>query len=386
MEIYVSKFLPLFILTLMLVLAFWDYKKRRRIKAYPLVSFIVPTYNDAKSLPATIKSIYYSYPLSKFELFVINDCSKDNTKAILKKLQTRYKFSIISNNRNIGKTKSINKTIPKTKGSYIFILDSDTLINKEATKDIFARFHNNKQLGAVSCRYKPKNQGFLPIMQEVDYNFQTLLNSSFNITSGIFLWGGCMVIKREALIEVGCFTVKAITEDIDLALKLNKKGWKVEQSFIPVKTHVPPTLKAFYYQRTRWISGAVQAALTHPQAYFKNPLAIIYLASYLLFITLTLVTLFNPSVTPINILELTSYPLNNNETIKPLVLKLFYLLFPLPPIIMLMKSKKNWLYFFEIFPFALLYYPLLMIIHIPAIIKGAVSFIQLKEGQIGWQG
>ena len=62
------------------------------IKIKPLI--IVPAYNEALNIEKTIKNIKEN---TKFDYVIINDCSTDNTKEIVKKMSTDYECVKITN-------------------------------------------------------------------------------------------------------------------------------------------------------------------------------------------------------------------------------------------------------------------------------------------------
>lgn len=86
----------------------------------PLVSIIIPTYNRANMIEKAIKSaIDQTYPNK--EIFVVDDGSTDNTKAILK----RYPEVFYIHQKNAGQAAARNKGLSHAKGMYIASLDSD---------------------------------------------------------------------------------------------------------------------------------------------------------------------------------------------------------------------------------------------------------------------
>ena len=88
---------------------------------------------------------------------------------------------------------------------------------------------------AVSCPYLPLNKGFRATMQAIEYVMMSFLQASYNIQGAIGIWGGCILVDKKPFLEVGQFSHQAIIEDMDLAFKLTKSGYKVEQALIPVK-------------------------------------------------------------------------------------------------------------------------------------------------------
>ena len=90
-----------------------------------LISVILPTYNNEETIFNSIRSILdQSY--KKFELLIVNDCSTDKTKQIIKSIDDS-RIVYIENRKNIGRSQSRNKAIDKAKGSYIAVMDGDDI-------------------------------------------------------------------------------------------------------------------------------------------------------------------------------------------------------------------------------------------------------------------
>lgn len=96
----------------------------------PLVSIIVPTYNDEKYISETINSIL-SQTYKNFEIIVVDDCSTDKTVVILDSFNDP-RIRIFKNSSNMGTAYSRNLAIRESKGEYIAFLDGDDLwdVNK----------------------------------------------------------------------------------------------------------------------------------------------------------------------------------------------------------------------------------------------------------------
>ncbi len=90
----------------------------------PLVSIIVPSYNHARYINQCIESIYqqtYQY----FELIVIDDGSKDNSKEVLIDLHNKYEFTLVFQ-ENQGVAYTLNRGIKEFAiGKYITFCASD---------------------------------------------------------------------------------------------------------------------------------------------------------------------------------------------------------------------------------------------------------------------
>ena len=98
----------------------------------PLVSIITPVYNNANVIMETINSVLeQSY--TNWELILIDDCSTDQTTAILEPLVERNsKIKLHRHRKNKGAAESRNLGTKMAQGSYIAFLDADDLwsVNK----------------------------------------------------------------------------------------------------------------------------------------------------------------------------------------------------------------------------------------------------------------
>ena len=281
------------LIVLMLILSNIDYHHPRKLQERRPVSIVIPCYNDADSVADSIQSVFRAYPKHLIDLIVINDCSKDDSLRTIRAMLRKYTFRIVDNAVNKGKARSLNDTIPMAANDLVLCLDSDTLINTPALADMIARMDADSRIGAVSCPYRPRNKGFLPILQAVEYSMLLLTQGAHNILSAMALWGGCLMVRKPAFKEVGGFRLDAITEDVDLAFKMNRKHWRVEQSFRPVRSLVPQTVKGWIRQKIRWTSGGTQCYYRHIPVWIKNPIQIFFILSYSLLIASTIPDLFD---------------------------------------------------------------------------------------------
>lgn len=96
-----------------------------------LVSIITPAYNAAAYIAETIESVL-AQTYTSWEMFIANDCSKDNTAEIVQSYVAKDKrIKLITLKRNSGVAVARNTAIQKAKGRYIAFLDSDDLWKKE---------------------------------------------------------------------------------------------------------------------------------------------------------------------------------------------------------------------------------------------------------------
>ena len=268
----------------MLLLAFLDRHRTRRLAALPPMTVLIPCYNDGASIGATLASVFANDPSGQNEVIVINDASRDDSALRLERLQQQYPFRLIVNPVNRGKAVSLNDAAREARHAVILCIDADTELNPRAVGDMLARITCDRHVGAVSCPYHPSNHGILPAMQAIEYRMLLLTQGAHNLTSAMALWGGCLMVRREAFLAAGGFSADAITEDVDLAFKLNRLKWRVEQSFVAVDSAVPATLRAWVRQKLRWTAGGMQCYVRHVPVWIRNPSQIAFILAYSLLI------------------------------------------------------------------------------------------------------
>ena len=118
---------------------------------YPKASVIIVNYNNAIFLGNCIDSIL-NQSYKNIEIIVVDDKSKDNSVEILKKYKN--KITLIRNIKqtSYGSYNQINscyKGFLKSKGKYIFFLDSDDYFKKKKIELIIREFEENKKLNLI---------------------------------------------------------------------------------------------------------------------------------------------------------------------------------------------------------------------------------------------
>lgn len=91
----------------------------------PKVTVLMPVYNAEKHLNEAIDSIL-NQTFTDYEFLIINDGSTDNSKNIILSYQDP-RIRLVENNLNIGLTKSLNKGIDLSTGTYIARMDCDDI-------------------------------------------------------------------------------------------------------------------------------------------------------------------------------------------------------------------------------------------------------------------
>lgn len=95
-----------------------------------LVSIIMPSYNTAAYIAESIRSVLaQTYP--DWELIIVDDCSTDDTDAVVAPFLSDARIRYLKNDVNSGAAVSRNRALREAKGKWIAFLDSDDLWHPE---------------------------------------------------------------------------------------------------------------------------------------------------------------------------------------------------------------------------------------------------------------
>jgi len=91
------------------------------------ISVLMSVFNGEAYLSEAIESIL-DQTYKNFEFIIINDCSTDNSKKILRKYANADKrIQLINNKQNLGLTKSLNFGLKNSHGEFVARMDSDDI-------------------------------------------------------------------------------------------------------------------------------------------------------------------------------------------------------------------------------------------------------------------
>lgn len=127
----------------------------------PLVSIVIPTHNRQEMVSALLESILNS-TYKNIEIIVVDDASNDNTNSYLHEKFKRYKkIQIIRNKKNLYTAGSRNVGFRHAKGDFIFFIDDDNILDKNAISELIGVFLEDAALGELgpvnySCLNKKK--------------------------------------------------------------------------------------------------------------------------------------------------------------------------------------------------------------------------------------
>jgi GT2 family glycosyltransferase len=134
------------------------------------LSIIIVNYKTKKITADCLRSIKASSDTISKEIIVVDNGSEDGSIEYLKKSFPWTK--VYSSGGNLGFARGNNFGVNKAKGKYVWLLNSDTVINKSTIQTLFdLAMENNSKI--ASCRLKNKDQtiqpqgGYLPRLSKL---------------------------------------------------------------------------------------------------------------------------------------------------------------------------------------------------------------------------
>ena len=218
----------------------------------PKVSVIILSYNTKSLLEECLRAVYNSKNIDKEELEVIvvdNNSSDDSCEMVSKKFaQAR----LIKNKENIGYSAGNNAGIKIATGSYILLLNSDAVVEKDTLKTMLDFMDQNQLLGVSTCRVELPNgeldwachRGFPTPWNAFTYfaGFERLFPKSRVFSGYHQSWkdlkkphevdvisGAFFLIRREIINKVGLLDERFFMygEDIDLCYRIRQAGYRI---------------------------------------------------------------------------------------------------------------------------------------------------------------
>jgi GT2 family glycosyltransferase len=203
-----------------------------------MVSIIILSYNTQELLRNCLNSLFSHTPKEDIEVIVVDNASKDESVAMVKKEFS--KVVVIENKENVGFSRGCNIGAQKANGEYLLFLNSDTEFTADDTLSLMREAMTEK-VGAVGGLMKNEDGS----LQRSFGSFYTLAKVSKMIflgergeLSGVnvnkkqevdWVSGGFMMVQRSVFESAGRFDEKIFmyVEDVELCYRIKKAGYKV---------------------------------------------------------------------------------------------------------------------------------------------------------------
>jgi 1,2-diacylglycerol 3-beta-glucosyltransferase len=228
----------------------------------PFVSIIVPAKDEVRVIEGAVRSACAQDYSGGFEVIVVDDGSTDGTRELLERLQTELSLTVVRTRPDsFGKAGALEAGIASSHGDLVAVFDADASFGADVVAKMAAHLAD-PLVGAVQGRrliYNADRNGLTRFQADEYGVMQTLFQRARQVAGGfVCLAGNGLIVKRTALDAVGGWNTEALTEDIDLAVRLHLGGWEIRYSYeAEIWEEGVVGLRDFIRQRERWFEGAL---------------------------------------------------------------------------------------------------------------------------------
>lgn len=206
------------------------------------LSIIIVTYNSENDIKKCISSIIEKTEEIEYEVIIVDNDSKDNTRLIVKSMEGKYPNIKLINSKNRGFNAGNNTGIKNSSGEFIALLNPDTILLNNAFKIIINNMKRYGKVGPCGATLYDENKnltmshGVFPTVKETilrstklrDYTKYYLVDTSVKAMEVDFPSGADFVFRRELIKDIGLMDEKYFLyfDETDYALRFKKSGLK----------------------------------------------------------------------------------------------------------------------------------------------------------------
>jgi len=248
-------------------------------RAYrPLVSVIVPAWNEEVGIIKTIESVFDS-TYDNVEIMVIDDASTDKTGENVKRF---IKSSKVQNSnmsiryikqKHGGKGVALNCGIQKSSGEIVMTIDADSAIQSQAIEKLVNYFADLTVDAVVGNVKVANNQTFIGLLQSLEYLFGFYYKRAHCVLGAEYILGGACAAFRRATVfnRIGLFDTANKTEDIELSMRIKYNGLKsCYAEDVVCYTEGASTVHGLVNQRLRWKKGRFDTYVKYRRMFFSG--------------------------------------------------------------------------------------------------------------------
>jgi glycosyltransferase involved in cell wall biosynthesis len=228
--------------------------------ASPLVSVVIPAFNEEKRLPHSVLRIREACSAapgiaSAYEIIVCDNNSTDATAVVAERLGCRVIFEPINQ-----VSRARNRGASAASGKWLLFVDADSWPSPELMRDVVPLLTNENCIGCGSTvRVVDGPRWFKVAWESKNWSMRT------------FKWcpGGFILCRRDAFLETGGFSEEHyLFEEVDFVGRLKKCGARRGQTFLILHKHPFSTSgrrgvgKGFWW----WAKFAFKLSLFHDRA------------------------------------------------------------------------------------------------------------------------
>lgn len=240
----------------------------------PRVTVQVPVYNEPLVVERVIDACaQLTYPREKLDIQVLDDSTDETSRLAAARVeywrtQGREMTFIHRDHRTGYKAGALAHGLQTAKGEFTTIFDADFIPPPDFLIRTIPYFGVHPKIGAVQARWTHLNRKHSPYTRAIALGLDThfYIEQCGRKKGGYYLTfngtGGTWRIS--CINDAGGWSHDTVVEDLDLAYRAQRKGWKIIfLREVTVPQEIPPTLPDIRIQQVRWGIGGTQCFRKH---------------------------------------------------------------------------------------------------------------------------
>lgn len=188
----------------------------------PLISILMPNYNNEKYLSEAIESIL-NQTYKNFEFIIIDDCSTDNSWELIQKYAKKDKrIRAYRNDRNLKIVKTLNKALKLVNGKYIGRMDGDDIVTLDKFEKQVTFLEKNLDVDCVGTNLELTNSNMKKIGVRMYPKTHNEIKKKLSMEASIA--HATILIKSDILKKAKYSLGNELAEDYDLWFRLFQRG------------------------------------------------------------------------------------------------------------------------------------------------------------------
>jgi cellulose synthase (UDP-forming) len=260
------------------------------LDSFPAVAILIPVRHEpADILENTIISCYnLSYPAKT--IYILDDSSLDKYKIEAKEIAERYGCQLFRRpDRHGAKAGVINDCMKNITEKYIAIFDVDQNPIDGFLMKTVSILEANEQLALIQTPQYYSNMADSKVAMGANMQqatFYEIVCEGKSVNDAMMCCGTNVVLRRQALEDVGGFDETTVTEDFATSFQMHLKGWKtLYYNHVSTFGLGPENLGSYLSQQNRWAMGNVAVLKKVIARFFKSPRSLSVLQWWEYFIT-----------------------------------------------------------------------------------------------------
>lgn len=202
----------------------------------PLVSIVIPVYNNVKLTVECLMSIEANTGSIPYEIIIADDASRDDTPKVM---SANTGLRVLRSEKNLGFLQNCNEAFKIARGEFILLLNNDTQVFEGWLEALLETMSLDPNAGIVGPKvYYPsghlqeagcavRSDGSVEMIglnddpEKPAYSYSRMVDH----VSGV-----CMLIRRSLMAQLGGFSEEftpCYCEDLDLCLRVSSMGCNV---------------------------------------------------------------------------------------------------------------------------------------------------------------